>query len=47
MINIIFDNADNKELFEKLREVRKRIADENHWPAYVVLSDRSLHALAT
>ena len=38
---------DNKELFEKLREVRKRIADENHWPAYVVLSDRSLHALAT
>jgi ATP-dependent DNA helicase RecQ len=38
---------ENKELFEKLRQVRKRIADENHWPAYVVMSDRSLHALAT
>ena len=37
---------ENKELFEKLRLVRKRIADENHWPAYVVMSDRSLHALA-
>ena len=37
----------NKELFEKLRVVRKQIADENHWPAYVVMSDRSLHALAT
>ena len=37
---------ENKELFEKLRQVRKRIADENHWPAYVVMSDRSLHALA-
>ena len=38
---------ENKELFEKLRQVRKRIADENHWPAYIVMSDRSLHALAT
>ena len=37
---------ESKELFEKLRQVRKRIADENHWPAYVVMSDRSLHALA-
>jgi len=37
---------ENKELFERLRQVRKRIADENHWPAYVVMSDRSLHALA-
>ena len=38
---------EDKELFEKLREVRKRIADEHGWPAYVVLSDRSLHHLAT
>ena len=41
------ENDENKELFEKLREVRKRIADEHQWPAYVVLSDRSLHHLAT
>ena len=43
------DNAgasENMELFNKLKEVRKRIADEHQWPAYVVLSDRSLHHLA-
>ena len=34
-------------MFNRLRELRKEIADENHWPAYVVMSDRSLHALAT
>lgn len=37
---------ENMELFNKLKEVRKRIADEHQWPAYVVLSDRSLHRLA-
>ena len=41
------ERDENKDLFEKLRQVRKRIADVNHWPAYVVMSDRSLHALAT
>lgn len=43
---VIVGRDENKELFDKLRQVRKRIADENHWPAYVVMSDRSLHALA-
>lgn len=38
---------EDRSLFEKLRQVRKRIADENNWPAYVVMSDRSLHALAS
>ncbi len=37
---------ENMELFNKLKEVRKRIADKHQWPAYVVLSDRSLHLLA-
>lgn len=37
---------ENMELFNKLKEVRKRIADKHQWPAYVVLSDRSLHRLA-
>lgn len=32
-------------LFEILRKVRKQIADENSWPAYVVLSDRTLKDL--
>lgn len=50
----VLDNPDsavrrdeNIELFNKLKQVRKRIAEENQWPAYVVLSDRSLHHLAT
>ena len=38
--------SENMELFNRLKEVRKRIADEHQWPAYVVLSDRSLHHLA-
>ena len=38
--------SEDMELFNKLKEVRKRIADEHHWPAYVVLSDKSLHHLA-
>lgn len=37
----------SKELFEQLRKVRKRIAEEHHWPPYIVMSDRSLRALAT
>ena len=39
--------AENKELFERLKALRKKIADENGWPAYVVLSDKTLHILAT
>jgi len=38
--------SEDMELFNKLKEVRKRIADEHHWPAYVVMSDNSLHHLA-
>lgn len=38
--------SENIELFNKLKEVRKRIADIHNWPAYIVLSDRSLHHLA-
>lgn len=37
---------ENMELFNKLKEVRRRTADDHKWPAYVVLSDRSLHHLA-
>ena len=36
----------NTELYNRLREVRRRIADAHHWPAYIVLSDRSLQQLA-
>ena len=37
--------SENMELFNRLKEVRKRIADEHQWPAYLVLSDKSLHHL--
>ena len=34
-------------LFERLRALRKEIADESGSPAFVVMSDKTLHALAT
>jgi ATP-dependent DNA helicase RecQ len=34
-------------LFESLRALRKRLADERQVPAYVVFSDRTLQAMAT
>ena len=34
-------------LFEKLRALRKTIAEEIGKPAYIVFSDKSLHALAS
>ncbi len=34
-------------LFEKLRELRKSIAQENKCPAYIVMSDKTLHSIAT
>ena len=33
-------------LFESLRALRKRLADERQVPAYVVFSDRTLQAMA-
>lgn len=39
--------VENVALFERLRELRRQIADENKWPAYIVMSDKSLHAIAT
>lgn len=40
------DDTEDNSLFEALRKVRRQIADENNWPAYVVLSDRTLKDLA-
>jgi ATP-dependent DNA helicase RecQ len=40
------NSDEDNSLFEALRKVRKQIADENNWPAYVVLSDRTLKDLA-
>ncbi|WP_296010054.1 RecQ family ATP-dependent DNA helicase [uncultured Adlercreutzia sp.] len=38
--------AANEELFERLRELRKRLADENGVPPYVVFHDSTLAAMA-
>ena len=46
-IGMNFGISEDKDLFERLRALRKQIAEENHWPAYVVLSDKSLHSLAS
>ena len=37
----------NEDLFADLRELRKRLADEEALPAYIVLSDKVLHLLST
>ena len=39
--------SENTELFERLKVLRKEIADEIGYPAFVVMSDKTLHALAT
>ena len=39
--------SENMELFERLKVLRKEIADEINCPAFVVMSDKTLHALAT
>lgn len=40
-------HSENMELFERLKVLRKEIADEINYPAFVVMSDKTLHALAT
>ena len=40
-------NTENEDLFEALWELRKRLADEEALPAYIVLSDKVLHLLST
>ena len=39
-------NTESGELFEALRTLRKRLADQEALPAYIVLSDKVLHLLS-
>jgi len=41
----ISEEEKDKELFEDLRLLRKRLADQQAIPAYIVLSDKTLHLL--
>lgn len=43
----ISGQREDMELFERLKVLRKEIADEINYPAFVVMSDKTLHALAT
>ena len=39
--------VEDKELFERLRQLRIQIAREEHLPPYIIFSDKTLHELAT
>ena len=45
--NFTIESDDNNDLFEVLRKVRRQIAEENNWPAYVVLSDKTLREIVS
>lgn len=38
--------VEDKELFERLRQLRLQIAKEEHLPPYIIFSDKTLHELA-
>ena len=40
------DEGMDKELFEELRVLRKRLADEQGIPPYIILTDKTLHLIA-
>ena len=44
-VSTVFEEED-AELFESLRQLRKKLADQLAIPAYIVLSDKTLHLLA-
>jgi len=43
----ISGQSENADLFQRLKILRKEIANEMNSPAFVVMSDKTLHALAT
>lgn len=44
--SIQINSSGEKVLFERLKKLRLQIAKANNWPAYIVMSDKSLNALA-
>ena len=38
---------EDTQLYEALKKVRKTLADSQGFPAYIVMSDKVLHAIAT
>jgi ATP-dependent DNA helicase RecQ len=46
MLDVTPIPGENKDLFEELRLLRKKLADQQAIPAYIVLSDKTLHLIA-
>lgn len=45
--HLLSPGQEDERLFEQLRNLRKKLADQQGYPAYIVLSDKVLHLLAT
>ncbi|MBR6285773.1 MAG: DNA helicase RecQ, partial [Bacteroidaceae bacterium] len=41
------EGEEDKELFEKLRELRLQLAKQQGYPPYIILNDKTLHSIAT
>ncbi len=46
-LSLDLPSIENTDLFEALRQLRKKLADEDMLPPYIVLSDKVLHTLST
>ena len=46
LVRISHTKTENQDLFERLRKLRLKLATEQGYPPYIILSDQSLHELA-
>ena len=46
LVRVSHTKTENQDLFEKLRKLRLKLATEQGYPPYIILSDQSLHELA-
>ena len=46
LVRVSHTRAENQDLFERLRKLRLKLATEQGYPPYIILSDQSLHELA-
>lgn len=47
LVRVSHTKTENQDLFERLRKLRLKLATEQGYPPYIILSDQSLHELAT
>ena len=46
LVRVSHTKTENQDLFERLRKLRLKLATEQSYPPYIILSDQSLHELA-